>query len=402
MSTLRRGPSDVALAPIFVLIGTMFVDMIGFGIVLPLLPYYAVRFGASDWLVGPLVAAFSVAQLIAAPIWGKISDRYGRRPIVLLGLTASALSYVLFGLATSVIVLFLSRIVQGLSGGTVSVAQAYVADSSAPERRAQVLGWLSAATGAGFMIGPAIGSWAWHLGHQAPGFVAAALCLTNLLLAVRFLPEPAVEGGVLEVPPLRRVVREALQEPLARMIIIYFLGLGAFTSVTAVFPLYLKARFGIDESTVGYVFVYTGAVSVIIRGFAVGPLVRRFNEPIISRSGATVLAAGLGLGALAHSYLLLGLTLTLIASGTGLLFPPMAGLISRVAAPDVQGSTLGVNQFFSGIARVVGPLAGAGIYDAVSSGAPFVMGCAGVALAFMLALGVRPAERRRAVDTASD
>jgi multidrug resistance protein len=169
-----------------VLIGTMLVDMIGFGIVLPLLPFYAVEFGASDWMVGPLIASFSVAQLLSTPFWGKISDHYGRRPLILAGLAFSAISYVLFGLATTIAVLFISRFVQGASGGTIAVAQAYVADTAARERRAQVLGWLSAATGAAFMIGPAIGSWAYRWGgHQAPGFVAAALCLINLAFALR-------------------------------------------------------------------------------------------------------------------------------------------------------------------------------------------------------------------------
>jgi multidrug resistance protein len=374
----------------------MLVDMIGFGIVLPLLPYYAVNFGASDWLVGPLVASFSVAQLIAAPIWGKVSDRYGRRPMVLAGLGFSAASYMLFGLATTVLVLFFSRIVQGIAGGTVAVAQAYVADSTEPERRAQVLGWLSAATGAGFMIGPAIGSWAWRLGHQAPGFVAAALCLINLLFAIRFLPEPETPGGgsSLDVPPLGEVVRAALREPLARMIGIYFLGLGAFTAVTAIFPLYLKARFGIDESNVGYVFVYVGAVSVLVRGVAVGPLVKRFSEPGVSRVGASMLGLGLAVGIIADSYPLLALVLTLIAAGTGTLFPPLAGLISRSAGPEVQGSTLGVNQFFSGVARVAGPLAGAAIFDVFSTGAPFATAAVGVGLAFVLTLGLRPAPGR--------
>jgi multidrug resistance protein len=178
---------QIHLSHVLVLIGTSFVDMIGFGVVLPLLPFYAVEFGASDWMVGPLVASFSMAQLIAAPFWGKISDHYGRRPLILVGLAFSAVSYVLFGLATTVLVLFISRVVQGASGGTIAVAQAYVADTTTPHKRAQVLGWLSAATGAAFMIGPAIGSWSFQWGgHMAPGFVAAGLCA----VAARASPSP--------------------------------------------------------------------------------------------------------------------------------------------------------------------------------------------------------------------
>jgi multidrug resistance protein len=374
-----------------VLIGTMLVDMIGFGIVLPLLPYYAVEFGAADWLVGPLVASFSVAQLVATPFWGKISDHYGRRPLILAGLAFSAVSYVLFGLATTIAVLFISRIVQGASGGTIAVAQAYVADTTAPERRAQVLGWLSAATGAAFMVGPAIGSWAFRWGgHQAPGFVAAGLCLVNLAFALKFLPEPSERRGSeprasLSVPSLREVMRAALREPLLRMITIYFIGMGAFSSITAIFPLFLNDRFGIDETTVGYVFVMVGTVSVLVRGVAVGPLVHRFSEPFVSRLGALSLSLGLLSGAMADSYPALAVAIVLIASGTGMLFPPLAALMSRSTAPEVQGSTLGINQFFGGVARVIGPLMGAAAFDFYGSAAPFLGASVGVGLAFALA-----------------
>ncbi len=372
----------------------MLVDMIGFGIVLPLLPFYAVEFGAADWMVGPLIASFSVAQLISTPFWGKISDHYGRRPLILAGLAFSAVSYVLFGLATTVTVLFISRIVQGASGGTIAVAQAYVSDTTAPERRAQVLGWLSAATGAAFMIGPAIGSWAFRWGgHQAPGFVAAGLCLTNLAFGVRFLPEPRTLSQTgqsrLSVPPLREVMRSVLREPLNIMIAIYFLGIGAFASITAIFPLFLEQRFGIDETTVGYVFVYVGSVSVLIRGVTVGPLVHRFGEPVVSRLGGFILVSGLAAGALATGWPMLAVALTCIAAGTGTLFPPLAALISRSAAPEVQGSTLGINQFFGGVARVAGPLWGAAAFDLSGPAAPFITAAIGVSFAFLLTWRLR-------------
>ncbi len=384
------------MAPLLVLLGTSFVDMIGFGIVLPLLPFYATAFGASAWLVGPLVASFSVAQLIAAPFWGKISDRYGRRPLILIGLGFSAASYVLFGVATTITVLFFSRIVQGASGGTVAVAQAYVADTTAPERRAQVLGWLSAVTGAAFMIGPALGSWAWQWGgHSAPGYLAAVLCLINLVFAFRFLPEPgrqqpkSDDGSAVAVPSLRDVTREALRDPLRRMIGVYFLGLAAFTSITAIFALYLEARFGIDESTVGYVFFYTGAVSVLVRGVAVGPLVRLLGEPNVSRMGAVVLAVGLAAGSVAYTFPMLAFALTCVAGGTGTLFPPLAALISRSTGAHAQGSVLGVNQFFGGVARVIGPLWGAAVFDLYDPGTPFGTAAVAVVFAFILALGLR-------------
>ncbi len=245
------------------------------------------------------------------------------------------------------------------------------------------------------MIGPAIGSWAWRIGgHTAPGFVAAALCLVNLGFAVRFLPEPAEsrrsgQQSSFAVLPLREVLRAAFREPLLRMIAIYFMGIGAFASITAIFPLFLEARFGIDESTVGYVFLAVGAVSVLVRGVAVGPLVQRFGEPTVSRLGAAVLALGLVAGAVAEGYALLGLAITFIATGTGTLFPPLAALISRSTAPEVQGSTLGVNQFFGGVARVLGPLWGAAVFDLFSAAAPFFTAAVGVSIAFLLAVGLQ-------------
>ncbi len=386
---------DITLAPLLVLLGTSFVDMIGFSIVLPLLPFYAKEFGASDWLVGPLMASFSLAQLAAAPYWGAISDRSGRRPLILAGLALSPVSYVLFRLAPSVAILFVSRIVQGASGGTVAVAQAYVADTTAPERRAQVLGWLSAVTGAAFMIGPALSSWAFRIGGPtAPGMLAAALCLTNLAFAFRFLPEPSAARGEsgrskLDVPPLRIVLRAAMREPIRRMIAIYFLGIGAFASITTIFPLFLQERFGIDESTIGFVFVYVGAVSVLVRGVAVGPLVRRFGEPAVSRLGALLLFGGLISGAFAFTFPMLALSLTGVAAGTGTLFPPLAALVSRATPPDVQASTLGVNQFFGGVARVIGPLWGAAVFDIYNPGTPFFTAAIGVSFAFLLTLGLR-------------
>jgi len=391
-----KGRSDIHLAAVLVLIGTMLVDMIGFGIVLPLLPFYAKEFGASDWMVGPLVASFSMAQLIATPFWGKISDHYGRRPLILAGLAFSAASYVLFGMATTVTVLFVSRIVQGASGGTIAVAQAYVADTTAPERRAQVLGWLSASTGAALMIGPAIGSWAFQWGgHSAPGFVAAGLCVVNLVFALRFLPEPRGRKGKtkISVPPLREVLRTALREPLLNMIAIYFIGMGAFTAITAIFPLFLEERFGIDETTVGYVFLMIGAVSVLVRGIAVGPLCHRFGEPAVSRVGAVLLALGLAAGAFAETFPMLVVCIIGISGGTGTLFPPLAALISRSAGPEVQGSTLGVNQFFGGVARVIGPLWGAAVFDFYGVAAPFLTASIGIALAALITLRLRrPAE----------
>src|ERR671920_1023522 len=170
---LNRSPGQ--FPRLAVLIGVNFVDMIGFMIVLPLLPFYALKLNASPIIVGQLIASYSIAQLISAPLWGRVSDRYGRRPALLIGLSASAVAYAVFGMADAVWLLFLSRVVQGAGGGTTGVAQAYVADTVEPKDRARALGWLSSATAAGVLLGPAIGSFAFRLGAPAPGLVAAGL-----------------------------------------------------------------------------------------------------------------------------------------------------------------------------------------------------------------------------------
>src|SRR5919108_5419678 len=176
------------MAKLVVLMVTAFVDMVGLLMVLPLLPFYAKALGGSGFIVGVLISSFAIAQLLASPFWGRFSDRYGRRPALLIGLSASAIAYVVFGLAASVWLLFLSRLVQGAGGGTTGVAQAYVADTVQPGDRARALGWLSAATSAGVMVGPVIGSFAAHFGQAVPGLVAAALCLINVIFAWRWLP----------------------------------------------------------------------------------------------------------------------------------------------------------------------------------------------------------------------
>src|ERR671928_1751231 len=232
------------MGKLVVLMITAFVDMVGLLMIIPLLPFYAKHLGANGFVVGVLVSSFAIAQLITAPIWGRISDRYGRRPALLVGLTASAIAYVVFGFANALWLLFLSRLVQGAGGGTVSVIQAYVADAVRPEDRAKGLGWLSAATNAGVALGPLLGSLTMSGGRSTPGLVAAALCLVNILFAARFLTEsrdladahvrPRKPGRSVEA--VLRVVTHA-GEPSSRLIWIYAIAIGAFQGTNAILAL---------------------------------------------------------------------------------------------------------------------------------------------------------------------
>ena len=391
---------------ISVLMATAFVDMIGFAIVLPLLPLYALRFDVDVWLIGWLIAAFSVTQLASAPMWGRFSDRYGRRPAILLGLCTSAVAFVIFGFANSLTLLFATRLVQGIGGGTTSVLQAYVADATAPRDRSRAFGWLSAATAAGFMVGPAIASLSFWLGlgPEYPGLIAAGLCLVNIVFAWKWLPESprheernAEEEGAGAVPAVRRSVRAAMVEVLTeprrevpRLIWIYAVGMLGFTSMTAVMTLFLASRFGVNERTIGPFFIYIGFLSILMRAVVLGKAVDRFGETRVMRAGAILLA--IGLFAIPLPTFLVGtvIVMSLVPIGTALLFPNVSALVSFRTPNAELGQMLGVQQSFGGVARVIAPLWATAAFQ-LGPSLPFFISAGVVAVVTLLAFSVKPA-----------
>jgi multidrug resistance protein len=382
-----------------VLIAVNFVDMIGFMIVLPLLPFYALKLHATPETIGRLIASFSIAQLLAAPLWGRMSDRYGRRPALLIGLSASAIAYLVFGFASTVWLLFLSRLVQGAGGGTTGVAQAYVADTVEPADRARALGWLSAATSAGVMVGPAIGSFAAHLGQAAPGLVAASLCLINVFFAWRWLPESHKEPAQKSAQtrrPLWHPAWVALRHPttpIGRLLWIYGVGMLAFASMTSVMALYLGAEFGIDEKTIGYIFLYVGVLSFVMRSLLLGPIVDRIGETWAMRIGTMLLVVGLALYPLPRSLWTLAIVIPLVPIGTALLFPATTSLMSRASDPRELGTTMGVAQTFAGLARVAAPILATIAFQRLGHGWPFYLAAGYVALVGLMAFQVDPYPR---------
>lgn len=379
-----------------VLIGVNAVDMIGFAIVLPLLPFYALNFNATPIEIGWLMAAFSVAQLLSSPLWGRFSDRYGRRPALLVGLSASALAYVVFGLANSLWMLFLSRLVQGAGGGTTGVVHAYVADTMKPSDRARALGWLSAATSAGVAIGPTLGSWfnLW-LGPSAPGFAAAGLCLLNVFFAWKWLPESkpasAPEGPVKPKTPIWHTAWTVVAHPrgtVSRLVWIYAVGMLAFTCMTAVVALYLNAEFQVTEKTIGYFFTYIGILSFVMRSVFLGPVVDRVGETWAMRMGAGLLVVGLVLYPLMPTVWLLVLAIPLVPIGTALLFPATTSLMTRASDKSEVGTTMGTAQFFAGISRVAAPLAATYAFQSYGHRSPFFLGALLVALVSLLAFRI--------------
>jgi MFS family permease len=375
---------------IWVLMATAFVDMVGFAMVFPLLPFYATDLGASPQVIGILISSFSVAQLASAPLWGRISDRYGRRPVLITGLALAGAAFVVFGLAQSVWLLLLSRAVQGVGGGTTGVIQAYIGDATDAKQRARGLGWLTAATSAGVMVGPAIGSLAALLGRAAPGFVAAALCFLNVIFAWRYLPE---SKGAHARPgrSIRTAVWQVVRHPAApqpRLIWIYAVGMGAFTSLSAVVALYLNHRFGITARTIGWVFVYIGALSVVMRAVVLGRLVDRYGETRVMRAGAIMLGLGMALYTVPASIWLMALVIPLVPMGTALLFPSVTALSSHQSEARELGQMMGVQQAFGGIARVAAPVVSTWLYQHLGPRDPFFAAATIMLLVTLLAFRV--------------
>jgi len=363
-----------------ILIGVNFVDMLGSLIVIPLLPFYATDFKATPEMVGWLIASFSIAQLVAAPIWGRVSDRYGRRPALLIGLFASVAAFVVFGLATSLWVLFLSRIVQGLGGGTTGVAQAYVSDTVGREHRARALGWLSAATNAGVIIGPGVASLSAHWGRQAPGFVAAGLCFLNVIAAWFWLPEsrPAsARTAQVKRKPVWHAAYAVLGNPAGaaeRLIWIYGVGMLAFTLLTSILALWLKAKFDVNVKTIGYFFMYYGLLSFIMRSVFLGPVVDRIGEVGALRLGTILLATGMLLYPLVTNVWMMAFVIPFVPIGTALMFPAVTSLLSHAVESAELGTMMGVAQTFAGIARVIAPIVGTIAFQRLGISAPFIAG----------------------------
>jgi MFS family permease len=382
------------LGKLFVLMVTAFVDMVGLLAVVPLLPFYALDFGANGLVVGLLVSAFSVAQLVSAPFWGRVSDRYGRRPALLIGLTASAIAYVVFAFADSIALLFLSRLIQGAGGGTVGVIQAYVADATKPEDRAKSLGWLSAATNLGVAIGPVLGSLASRWGTAAPGLLAAGLCLVNIVFAYYYLVESHTEEARAGGPragtsraAIARVITHS-GEPAPRLIWIYTIAMGAFQGMTAILALFLAVAYGVTAESIGFFFMYIGAISVVTRAFFLGRLVDWLHEAKLARVGLVLLGAGLALLPLTRDLVALAAVVALIPLGTAFTFPCTTALLSRVIARHERGLYMGVQQTFGGVARVIAPIWAGFAWDHLGHAVPFWTGAVMVLASLGLAVGI--------------
>jgi MFS family permease len=392
-SGIRGRVSRAANAKLAVLIVTNFVDMVGLLMIIPLLPFYAREMGGGALIVAILMGSFTAAQLISAPWWGRFSDKYGRRPALLVGLSAACIAYVVFAFATSIWLLLLSRLVQGAGGGTVGVIQAYVADSVEANNRAKALGWLSAATNVGVAIGPAIGSAALKLGSRGPGLAAAALCLINIFFAWKFLRESRDMTEAHEKKPRasRTVIAQVIThpaDPAPRLIWIYAIAMGAFSGLMAILALFLADRFGVTRDRIWIFYTYVGAISVVTRAGILGRMVDRYGEAYLSRIGLTLLATGLATLPLARGYISLAISVALIPLGTAFTFPCVTSMLSRVISSRERGLYMGVQQTFGGLGRVLIPLWAGFSYDHFGKSVPLYTSAVIVGGVILLGLGI--------------
>ena len=391
---------ELSLSRLWVLMVTAFVDLVGFALVLPLLPIYADEMGASPSIIGILLAAFAFSQLITGPMWGRLSDRIGRRPVILAGQFLSAIAFLVFAAADSVWLLLLSRLAQGAGGGTLSANHAYVADSVQPEQRAEALGWITACTSAGVMVGPAIGSFSVRWGDHVPGLIAATFCLLNMFFAWRWLPESSKKTN--RPPPVYRSLRHHIGEivrhpspPVHALIWIYAAGMLAFMAVSGLMSLYLADRFGITKETIGGFYVALGALSVVMRALILGRLVRWLGEVRVLRLGILALIVGLAATPLANGPIQFLLLMLFVPLGTSLLFPSTTSLISRHSRPDEIGQTHGVQQAFGGTSRLLAPIWAGFAYEHAGAATPFWIAAGIVLFTLLFSLRLHPGEAPR-------
>jgi DHA1 family tetracycline resistance protein-like MFS transporter len=373
----------------------VFVDLVGFGLVIPLLPFYAVRFGASPQQVTLLMAAYSLMQLFTAPLWGKLSDRVGRRPVLIVSMAASVVAYWWIGSATALWMLFTARALAGACAGNIAAAQAYIADITKPEERAKGMGLIGAAFGLGFIIGPALGGLL--AGNdpttadvETPAWVAAALSFVALCGVVLLLPEslPADRRGVRGSSRSRlSAISDVLRRPvLSRLILIFFLVILAFAGMESTFALWAIEQFGWGPRQVGYVFAYVGVLSALLQGGLIGPLSRRFGEERLLLCGLALIGVGLLAMPTARNLAVLVLAMSALALGMGLTQPSLNSLISRRAGREEQGEVLGVSQSVGSLSRVLGPAAAGFFFGEFGRDAVFFWGAVLVAAALFVAL----------------
>lgn len=360
-------------SPLFVIFVTVFIDLVGFGVAIPILPFYVEEFGGTGFEYGMLTAVYSLMQFIFAPILGQLSDRYGRRPILFFSILGSSVGFLIIGLANTLWLVFLGRIIAGITGGNISTAQAYIADVTTPENRAKGMGLIGAAFGLGFVFGPVIGGVLSKFGASVPFYFVAALALFNAIMLYFVLPETVKFGrSVSKIRSRFSLFREAFaNQGLTMVVVLYFLIITAFSIMTTAFVLYAQFKFGYDAFQVGLLFMYIGLLSAAMQGGLVGFLTKKFGEKLLVVIGAIVMTIMLFIVPYVSPEFggLIGLLLGLagFAFGNSISNPALTSLGSRYTPVEEQGAGLGILQSGASLARTIGPaLAGVLLYSATA------------------------------------
>ncbi|PDW02118.1 MFS transporter [Candidatus Viridilinea mediisalina] len=364
-------------SPLLVIFLVVFVDLLGFGIILPLLPFYAEDMGASEVQVGLLMMIYSAAQMVAAPIMGNLSDRFGRRRLLIVSQIGTVAGFLILGLATTLPMLFVGRFVGGIMAGSITVAQAYISDVTDEQNRARGLALIGAAFGLGFVLGPVIGGLLAEFGYHVPALLAAGVAALSLILALIFLKEPpqrrsSGRGGPLA---LARATLELGRRPFLRPIYLTgFLAGLALICFQSSFALYSERRYGFGPREAGLMLAYVGMVTVILQVGFTGRLVRRFGEERLIMAGTLLLYASLMLTAITSDWQVLFISLMLVAVGSGLLTPNLQSLLTQASDEHERGQVLGVYTSLDSLARAVAPLPATWLLGAVAPGAPLLLG----------------------------
>lgn len=387
---MKLPDSRTILSPITILIITVLIDMTGFGMIIPLIPFYAQKLDAGPSGIGILISSFSVMQFVFSPVLGQISDTRGRKPILIFSILTSIGSFVLFTYATNYLLLLLSRVIAGLASEG-AVAQAYVADITSREKRSEGLGKIGAATGVGFILGPVIGGLLSPYGFWAPGTAAVILGIINLLFVLLFLPEPerlTESGYAIGFKEYLTNIFDAVREPVTGQIfVILFVITLSFAAIPVTVPLLALDYYGFTEVDMSYVFIFIGLVQVFLQGFAIRKLVQGFGEETLIVLGPVFMMLGIIFMPLLRGILFFGLSLVLISVGVGLTNTAVPSLISLMSPPEKQGRVLGLTQSVGSIARIPGPVLGGLMTELTGLSTSFFFG--GLILIIPFLLGCR-------------
>jgi multidrug resistance protein len=351
---------------------------LGFGIIIPILPYYAKTFGASGTTLGWLMTAYSLMQFLVAPIWGSLSDRFGRRPILLMSILGSCISLTMLGFAQSLIWLFIARLLAGLFGANISTAYAYIADSTDEQNRAKGMGIIGASFGLGFILGPAIGGVLSQWGYSTPMFFGAGLAVINLITAYFHLPEPVVTAEIRAQNRSRRfnlaVIKNTFAiEGLKYPILTFFVMTLAITQMEVVFGFYLKERFDYDAQAAGVLLALSGIIMAAIQGGGIGRLSKKFSDHSLIFCGSLFCSIGLLVFGISPVIIGVVIGLTIMSIGHGVMHPTLSSLTSKRSPKSSQGATMGVFHSMSSLARVIGPPIAGFLYDHAGQQVPFMV-----------------------------